>query len=132
MSNQSYEAARKAAEKRIKNRVEFYQHIAAYVVINMMLALAFRDQWWIIFPIFGWGLGVIIHGLEVFLDDPLRRERAIEREMRKLGFTATDIEAEKPKRGERVALSEDGELIYEEDDDDPEEEEAPRRRRQRS
>lgn len=131
MSNQSYEAARKAAEKRIKNRVEFYQHIAAYVIINTMLALAFRDQWWIIFPIFGWGLGVILHGLEVFLDDPLRRERAIEREMRKLGFTATDVEAEKPKRGERVALSEDGELIYEEADE-YEEKEAPRRRRQRS
>lgn len=126
MSKQSYEAARKAAEKRIKNRVEFYQHIAAYVVINTMLAIAFRDQWWIVFPIFGWGLGVIMHGLEVFLDDPLRRERAIEREMRKLGFTATEIEAEKPKRGERVALSEDGELIYEEE---YEEDEALRRRR---
>ncbi len=129
MSNQSYEAARKAAEKRIKNRVEFYQHIAAYVVINTMLALAFRDQWWIIFPIFGWGLGIIMHGLEVFLDDPLRRERAIEREMRKLGFTATDVEAEKPKR-DRVALTDDGELIYE--DADEYEEEASRRKRQKS
>ncbi len=128
MSNQSYEAARKAAEKRIKNRLEFYQHIAAYIIINAMLAIAFRDQWWIVFPIFGWGLGIIIHGLEVFLDDPLRRERAIEREMKKLGYTATEMEAEKPKRGERVALSEDGELIYE--DEDAGEEEAPRRRRQ--
>lgn len=129
MSNQSYKAARKAAEKRIKNRVEFYQHTAAYVVINIMLALAFRDQWWIIFPIFGWGLGIIMHGLEVFLDDPLRRERAIEREMRKLGFTATDVEAEKPKR-DRVALTDDGELIYE--DADEYEEEASRRKRQKS
>jgi hypothetical protein len=110
MVDQDYEAIRKVAEKRVKNRQEFYHHLAAYVVINAMLLIAFRGQWWVIFPLFGWGLGLITHGLEVFLDDPLRRERAIAREMEKLGYKAS--EPEKPKR-ERVMLSDDGELIYE-------------------
>jgi hypothetical protein len=114
MNDKQYKAMRKAAEKRVKNRMEFYQHVVAYVVINAMLLIAFRNQWWVVFPLFGWGLGVIMHGMEVFLDDPTRRERAIAREMAKLGYAPTDAAVEKPKRG-RVMLSDDGELLYEDE-----------------
>ena len=129
MNDEQYKAMRKAAEKRVKNRMEFYQHVVAYVVINAMLLIAFRDQWWVIFPLFGWGLGVIMHGMEVFLDDPARRERAIAREMAKLGYAPTDAAAEKPKR-ERVMLADDGELIYE--DEVVHDEESARRRQRES
>lgn len=112
MKSQSYEAARKAAEKRVKNRMEFYQHLIAYVMINLMLGLAFGFPFWMIFVTFGWGAGLLMHGFEVFWDDPTRRERAIAREMEKLGYAPADLEVEKPKR-DRVRLAEDGELVYE-------------------
>jgi hypothetical protein len=131
MSRPDYEEVRKAAEKRVKKRTEFYQHFIAYIVSSAFFVGAFRDQWWIVFPIVGWGLLVILHSLEIFMNDPLRHERAIQREMEKLGYTATAVEAEKPKR-DRVALAEDGELIYDERNGTYAEEEAPRRRQQRS
>jgi hypothetical protein len=130
MDDEQYKAARKAAEKRVKSRMEFYQHLVAYVMINVMLLIAFRGQWWIIFPLFGWGLGVVMHGIEVFWDDPARRERAIAHEMAKLGYAPTDAVAEKPKR-ERVMLSDDGELIYEDEIAFKDDESARRRQRNR-
>jgi hypothetical protein len=124
MGRLDYEEIRKAAEKRIKKRTEFYQHLIAYIGVNLILILVSSGG---SLPVaFFWGIGLAFHAADVFLSDPLRRERAIQREMEKLGYTADDIEAEKPKRGERVALSEDGELVYED------EEESPRRKRQRS
>ncbi|MCE7946852.1 MAG: hypothetical protein DYG88_05425 [Chloroflexi bacterium CFX4] len=127
MSRLDYEEVRRAAEKRVKKRTEFYQHLIAYVGVNLILIIASSGG---ALPVaFFWGIGLAFHAADVFLDDPLRRERAIRREMEKLGYTAADLEAEKPKR-DRVALSEDGELIYE-DEDNFDEEEVPRRKRQR-
>lgn len=131
MDDERYQAVRKAAEKRIKNRIEFYQHLAAYIVVNTMLVIAFRDHWWVVFPVFGWGVGVLMHGIEVFLDDPLRRERAIAREMEKLGYKPADIEAEKPKRDRALTLGDDGELV-ELDELDAYDEKASVRRKQRT
>ncbi len=124
MGNPNYEEIRKAAERRLRKRIEFYQHLIAYVGVNLMLILASSGG---SLPVaFFWGIGLAFHAADVFLDDPLRRERAIRREMEKLGYTAAEIEAEKPKRGERVALSDDGELVYYEDEAA---DEAPRRKR---
>jgi hypothetical protein len=111
MDDERYQAVRKAAEKRIKNRIEFYQHLAAYIAVNIMLVVAFPGQWWVVFPIFGWGAGLLAHGIEVFLDDPLCRERAIAREMEKLGYKPADVESEKPKRDRALTLGDDGELV---------------------
>ncbi|MCS6872413.1 MAG: 2TM domain-containing protein [Anaerolineae bacterium] len=111
MDDERYLAARKAAEKRVKSRVEFYQHLAAYVMVNAMLAIAFNFPFWMIFVTFGWGAGLLAHGIEVFFDDPLRRERAVAREMEKLGYKPTDVETEKPKRDRLLTLGDDGELV---------------------
>jgi hypothetical protein len=128
MSRPDYEEVRKAAEKRVKNRTEFYQHLIAYVGVNLILMIGSSGG---ALPVtLFWGIGLIFHAAAAFLDDPLRHERAIRREMEKFGYTASEIEAEKPKR-DRVALADDGELIYE-DADEYEEEEASRRRQQKS
>jgi hypothetical protein len=44
MDDQQYKAMRKAAEKRVKNRMEFYQHVVAYVMVNAMLLIAFATS----------------------------------------------------------------------------------------
>ncbi|GAB4546560.1 MAG: hypothetical protein OHK0023_06390 [Anaerolineae bacterium] len=65
--------------------------------------------------VFGWGIGLVSHGIEVFGNDPTRKERAIQRQMEKMGYSvrAEEVEEyEKPKRNRKASLSDDGELIY--------------------
>ncbi len=48
----------------------FYQHLAQYLVVNLVLVLLnlwyTPDNFWAIWPILGWGLGVAFHGIAVF------------------------------------------------------------------
>ena len=70
IQNSSYVRAVEKVEK-IK---EFYQNIAAYcivipflVFINLYTSPQFHWFW---FPMFGWGLGVLFHGLDVYEYNP--------------------------------------------------------------
>ena len=61
-----YEKARKRAEE----LGEFYQHLLTYVVVNIFLL--FVNLWtstsylWIFWPLAGWGVGLVLHGISVF------------------------------------------------------------------
>ena len=59
------------ARKRVKEKKDFYNHIAIYVVINLLLVIiwAFTGHGypWFIWPLAGWGVGLIFHGLDVFI-----------------------------------------------------------------
>lgn len=127
MSNKEYQATRKAAEKALKQRNEFYQHLVVYVLVNIMLVAAFQWQFWTPFVIFGWGIGLVSDAIETFGNDPRRKERAIQRQMEKMGYTVSPdmYEDEKPKRNKDVRLSDDGELVYL---DETIEEEMPKRK----
>ncbi len=58
------------AKKRVEEIKGFYGNLTAYIVVN--LALLFinlktsPDQLWFYWPMLGWGIGVIFHGLRVF------------------------------------------------------------------
>jgi hypothetical protein len=77
---QIYELAR----KRVEARHGFYTHLAVYIVVNIMLFLIWfftgRDFPWFIFPLGGWGIGLIFHGLGVFVFDRMGNRDAIEKE----------------------------------------------------
>ncbi len=86
MENQeAYEKAR----KRVESKVEFYTHLAAYVVVNAVLLIinlsTSPGYLWFKWPLMGWGIGLIFHGLEVFIfsEGSQLRERMIEKEMNK-------------------------------------------------
>jgi hypothetical protein len=125
----NYDDIRARAEKRVKQRAEFYQHLAIYLVANVLLwvmfilisVLANAGGGPLIVPLMstlGWGIGIAIHGIVVYVDTTAmdaRREREIQREIeRELRRRGIDDPAElydKPKRDQTLRLSDDGELI---------------------
>jgi hypothetical protein len=60
------------ARKRAGAKLGWYIHALVYVAVNLMLALLALSagRHWAVFPAFGWGLGLAIHGLVVWLAMP--------------------------------------------------------------
>ena len=58
------------AKKRVKEMKDFYVHLGAYVLVNAMLFLinmtTSPDMLWFFWPLFGWGLVIVLHMLRVF------------------------------------------------------------------
>src|SRR5215510_13302368 len=107
-----YEAIRQRAEKRVKDRVGFYTHLAIFIAVNAFLwglgiitdSLEFP---WPLIVTASWGIGLAAHAVSVYLasgamermqDEAFRRE--IEREKQRLGIVDDDQDMvlQKPKR----------------------------------
>ena len=58
------------AVKRLKAKEEFRVHLLIYVLVNGMLVLIWAmtgaDFFWPIFPIAGWGIGLVAHAMDVY------------------------------------------------------------------
>ncbi|WP_296786865.1 2TM domain-containing protein [uncultured Methanobrevibacter sp.] len=88
MSDNLYKRAEEIVEKKIK----FYKNLQAYIIVNAFLAIInwfFTPEfWWVLFPVFFWGIGVFKDFLMafVFVDkfSDNYRERKIQEEMMKL------------------------------------------------
>jgi hypothetical protein len=88
---------RDIAIKRLKDKSDFRVHLLIYLTINTMLVLIWAAAggvtqtangyafgfFWPIFPIVGWGVGVVAHGYSVYFGG-LYSEHEIQREMQKL------------------------------------------------
>jgi hypothetical protein len=79
----------KAAKRRALAKIGFYIHLAAFLLATSAQAavnLVFTPQFlWFLFPFFGWGIGVGIHGAVVyFACDADFKRRLIEKELRAL------------------------------------------------
>lgn len=76
------EAIRKAAIERLTKKREFKAHILAYVLVNGFLvaiwALTNAGFFWPMFPLFGWGIGIVFHAWDTFAGQPT--EEQIQRE----------------------------------------------------
>lgn len=59
------------AHKRAGAKLGWYVHATVYVVVNLFIfaisEYAFGQRRWSIFPLLGWGLGLTLHGISVFL-----------------------------------------------------------------
>ena len=59
------------AEKRVKKRLGFYLHLSIYMVVNFILIITYlstaASYFWPKWPLMGWGIGLLFHGLGVFL-----------------------------------------------------------------
>lgn len=137
-SRSELKRVRRRAIAPIKKRIEFFEHLGVYTMINLMLwviylSTVFRDSeefeeffeefiefevGEIPFPfplavMFFWGIGLVSNALEVF--GAARRERAIERELER---ERAVLDSEKPKRARAaesdpprsIRLTQDGEL----------------------
>lgn len=58
------------AKKRVEELKGFYGGLVAYcVVIPFLIFINYRTSWdykWFWFPVFGWGLGIVIHAFTIF------------------------------------------------------------------
>jgi hypothetical protein len=76
------------ARRRAGAKMGWYIHAGVYIAVNLMLATlsAMSGRHWAIYPALGWGLGLAIHGVVVFLatGGGGLRERLVEGERRKL------------------------------------------------
>lgn len=84
---------RQLAEKRADAKIKFYKSFMIYIIVNAFLAIInalYTPQfWWVLFPVFFWGIGVFVKFLNAFVvmdrfDTLEYRERKIEEEMEKL------------------------------------------------
>ena len=64
------QAAYERARKRVEEIRGFYTHLATYIVTNLFLFIlnyvTSRGNWWFYWPLFGWGIGLVAHGVSVF------------------------------------------------------------------
>jgi hypothetical protein len=78
---------RERAIKRIKDKNDFKTHLVVYLTVNAMLVViwAFTGAgfFWPIFPIVGWGVGVVMNAYVVYRGN-IYSEEQIEREMKNL------------------------------------------------
>jgi hypothetical protein len=75
------------AAARVEARLAFYRHAMIYVLVNSFLVILnlirSPDHFWSKWSIFGWGIGLLAHGLSVYSYRWREgsRERMIQREM---------------------------------------------------
>lgn len=80
------------AAERIDKKIRFYRNFICYVTVNAFLAiinaLYTPEFWWVMFPAFFWGIGVVKDFLKAFVFSNFYteeyRERKIAQEMEKM------------------------------------------------
>ena len=62
-------ALERQARRQAGAKLGWYIHAFVYVAVNLLLVLlsTVSGKHWAIFPALGWGLGLAIHGMVVFL-----------------------------------------------------------------
>lgn len=78
----SDEALMEEARRRVKARIGFWMHLAAYILVNLM----FIATWWFggmgfpwfIFMLAGWGIGIVAHYIETFHGESYIQEKTRE------------------------------------------------------
>lgn len=74
------------ARRRAGAKLGWYVHAIAFVLVNTLLfamsRYAFGTRPWSVYPLLGWGLGLVLHGVSVFLlgSGSGLRERMVQRE----------------------------------------------------
>jgi uncharacterized membrane protein len=72
------QAIREQAIERVKKKRDFKTHVLVYVSVNAFLVVIWAvtggDYFWPIFPILGWGLGVLGNAWDVYGRKPISEE----------------------------------------------------------
>ena len=82
------EVLRERAIKRLKKRRDFAGHLLVYVLVNSFLVViwALTDVngfFWPVFPIVGWGIGVVMNAWDAFRNEDFGEQRIL-REVERL------------------------------------------------
>ena len=78
----------RTARRRAAAKMGWYIHATVYVAVNLLLVglSAMSGRHWAVYPALGWGLGLAIHGLVVFVvsGGAGLHERLVQRERERL------------------------------------------------
>jgi len=86
----SAEDIERLAHKRARAKLGWYIHAMVYIVVNLFIFAISRNGFgsrpWSVFPLLGWGLGLVLHGISVFVlgAGGGLRDRLVERERERL------------------------------------------------
>lgn len=89
MTNMTEDELVQRARKRVGMKMGFYIHLLVYVLVNTglgVLSTLRGGEHWPLVPLLGWGLGLAIHGIVVFIGlrgDGLR-DRMVADEVKRL------------------------------------------------
>ncbi|MBB6559149.1 hypothetical protein HNP48_001816 [Acidovorax soli] len=84
------EAIEQLARKRAGAKLGWYLHAVLFVVVNIvvfsMSRYGFGNRPWSVYPLLGWGLGLALHGVSVFVlgTGSGLRERMVQKERERL------------------------------------------------
>jgi fatty acid desaturase len=77
-----------AAKKRVEEKKGFITHFIIYLCINAMLVIIWACTGhgfpWFVFPLGGWGIGILFHFLGVYVFPKEEDTEAIEKEAAKI------------------------------------------------
>jgi len=86
---ENHERIERLARRRAGAKLGWYLHATVYLLVNaFLMALASQHgQSWAVYPLMGWGLGLLIHGAVVFFIAPggTLYDRLLARERQALG-----------------------------------------------
>ena len=87
--NDDRNSIERRARRRVGLKIGFYVHALVFVLVNLGLYAmnsAIGGYRWSMFPLWGWGLGLAIHGIVVFtrLQGEGLRRRMIDQEAERL------------------------------------------------
>jgi hypothetical protein len=80
------------AAERVDEKLKFYRGLLSYIIVNaFLLAINYiytPSFWWVMFPMFFWGIGIIVNFFKIFVFDDIcteeYRQRKIAEEMEKM------------------------------------------------
>lgn len=72
VSSADHDYLERLARRRASAKMGWYIHAFVFVLVNLLLILlaTSRGQNWYVYPLLGWGLGLLVHGAVVFLVAP--------------------------------------------------------------
>lgn len=80
----------KLARKRAGAKLGWYIHLAVYLAVNSLMflvsSMGMGHRQWSLFPALGWGVGLLFHGISVFVlgGGSGLRERMVQKERERL------------------------------------------------
>lgn len=86
----SVEEIYRKARERVEEKKGFYIHLIVYILVNIMLIIIWVVTGagfpWFIFPLGGWGIGILFHflGIFVFSQRTGWERRQVEKEVERL------------------------------------------------
>lgn len=89
-------AAYRCARRHVERKIGFFIHLTVYLIVNgglILFNLSYaQGKLWAVWPLSGWGIGLLFHGLGVFLKAPgaAWKQRMIENELKKHRQTRTE------------------------------------------